>query len=74
MEFIMIRSLLVTLPLFISLAACKSAEHHDSVAEVACTCGTPEASIDGCASACCVSGEGNPEKSECACAPIEIND
>ena len=68
------RNLLVSLSLFACLAACKSGDHHDSVSDVPCTCGTPEAAIDGCASACCVSGEGNAENSDCACSAVEIDE
>ena len=68
-----------TLPLLAALAlgACGSSEPVSDDVDIPtadCICGTPEAAIQGCPHALCVSGEGNPENPECVCAPLEIGE
>lgn len=39
-----------------------------------CDCGSPEADLDGCLCAACVSGEGNPENPLCTCDDLHAGD
>lgn len=50
---------------------CKSSESQ-AQAEVPCTCGTPEADIEGCAHATCLAGKTNPANPDCVCGALII--
>ena len=49
--------------------ACRSTE---SKAAVPCTCGQPEADIEGCAHDACAHGKRNPENPDCVCGTLSI--
>ncbi len=57
-------SALACLPL-----ACKSSS---GSADVPCTCGSPEADLDGCAHALCVAGKHNPDNPDCVCGTLSL--
>lgn len=40
--------------------------------EVPCTCGQPEADIEGCAHPACLRGERNPDNPDCVCGSLTI--
>ena len=42
------------------------------VSEVLCTCGTPEAALEGCAHPLCLSGQGNPASADCVCGALDF--
>jgi hypothetical protein len=57
--------------------ACKSSENESesksqTQAQVPCTCGTPEADIEGCAHALCLAGKTNPDNPDCVCGALMI--
>jgi hypothetical protein len=49
--------------------ACKSSTPAE---DIPCTCGTPEADIEGCAHALCLAGKTNPENPDCVCGGLSI--
>ena len=49
--------------------ACRSGAKHD---EVPCTCGQPEADIQGCAHHLCLQGQRNPDNPDCVCGSLTI--
>jgi hypothetical protein len=49
--------------------ACKSSP---SAASVPCTCGTPQADIEGCAHSTCLAGETNPDNPDCVCGALSL--
>jgi len=71
----MTRLVFMTL-LALGLVACTSPQGDVDVdlSTVPCICGEPEAAIDGCSHAACLSGEGNPDNPDCVCAPIDIGE
>jgi hypothetical protein len=68
------RTFLLSISLALCLGACKSPSDKGSFADVPCTCGTPEAAIDGCSNSRCISGEGTPDNPDCVCSPIDLED
>jgi hypothetical protein len=40
--------------------------------EVPCTCGQPQADIEGCAHESCLRGERNPDNPDCVCGSLKI--
>jgi hypothetical protein len=52
----------------LSLGCRASGARHD----VPCTCGQPEADIEGCAHEKCVAGERNPDNPDCVCGTLTI--
>jgi len=50
-------------------AGCRSSS---PAAEVACTCGTPSADLNGCAHKTCLAGKTNPENPDCVCGTLSI--
>jgi hypothetical protein len=63
------------LVLLVALAgACRTSESpsHGDDANVPCTCGTPDALFEGCASPLCASGRGNPNNPDCVCGTMRI--
>ena len=55
------------------IPACKSnSADHKSSAAVPCTCGTPEAQMEGCANPVCLSGKSNPDNPQCVCGTMTI--
>ena len=53
------------------LASCKmfSGSSED---RIECVCGTDEAALEGCASACCMAGETDPNNPDCLCGPLSF--
>ncbi len=43
-----------------------------SAAAVPCTCGTPQADIEGCAHATCLAGATNPDNPDCVCGTLSF--
>lgn len=65
-----ILSTLLLVALFAALPlACKSAP---ASAEIPCTCGTPEADLQGCAHPLCLAGKNNPDNPNCVCGKLEV--
>jgi hypothetical protein len=68
--FLLIAGVLASAP------ACKSHSTTDALspadATIPCTCGTPEAQIDGCANPICLSGKTNPDNPNCVCGNLTI--
>jgi hypothetical protein len=62
-----IRTLLVLAACLVPLA-CRSTP----ATTVPCTCGQPEADLEGCAHHKCLAGERNPENVDCVCGALEI--
>ena len=60
---------LLPLALFLLPLACRSGGTH---ADVPCTCGQPEADLEGCAHAKCLAGERNPDNVDCDCGTLAI--
>jgi hypothetical protein len=59
----------------LALVACHSPERQSSdLSSVTCTCGRPEAVIDGCAHLLCVRRDGNPENPDCICGPMTLTE
>jgi hypothetical protein len=52
--------------------ACKSTSANATDAAIACTCGKPEADLDGCACARCIAGESNPDNPDCVCGSLSL--
>ena len=50
--------------------ACTSTAASDE--NIPCTCGQPEADIDGCAHALCLAGKSNPENPDCVCGALSL--
>ena len=50
--------------------ACKSTASSD--ANIPCTCGQPEADLDGCAHATCLAGKTNPDNPDCVCGALSL--
>jgi hypothetical protein len=69
---------LATLAFLSILGGCRSSDEDGAPGENAgtvsfpCTCGTPEAALEGCLHAACVSGEGNPDNPDCVCGPLSF--
>ena len=63
--------LLFSLLLILSPLACRSSSS-SSLREVPCTCGTPQADMQGCAHATCLAGKQNPDNPECVCGALSI--
>ena len=64
------RSLLFLACCLASLAlACRS---QPPAADAPCTCGTPQADVEGCAHPACVAGETNTENPDCVCGTLSI--
>ncbi|TAH38179.1 MAG: hypothetical protein EYC70_06035 [Planctomycetota bacterium] len=62
------------LPLFAAVAlalpiACGS---NSSAEDIACTCGTPQADLEGCAHSLCLAGKTNPDNPDCVCGSLSI--
>ena len=51
-----------------ALAGCRSSAA--DTAEFDCSCGTPEAAIEGCLHKSCTMGETNADNPECACGTL----
>jgi len=51
------------------LSGCRSGPPR---AELECTCGSPEADLQGCPSAACVEGERDPDNVDCVCGSLSI--
>jgi hypothetical protein len=49
--------------------ACRASAPDESVP---CTCGTPEADLQGCAHHKCLAGERNPANVDCVCGTLTI--
>jgi len=49
-------------------SGCRSASHAD---EMPCTCGTPEADMQGCLHSC-ANGERNKDNADCVCGNLSI--
>lgn len=68
--------LLIVLGVLASTSACKSHSATDSKPSakttIPCTCGTPEAQIEGCANPICLSGKKNPDNPNCVCGGLTI--
>ncbi len=60
---------LLAAALLVLPTACKSSP---KAPEPPCTCGTPEADIEGCAHPSCLSGTTNPDNPHCVCGKMEI--
>jgi len=41
--------------------------------QLACTCGTPEADLQGCPNASCLQGKRNPDNPDCVCGTLTIS-
>ena len=41
---------------------------------IECTCGTPEAMLEGCAHPLCVAGENNPDNPDCVCGTLTFEE
>jgi hypothetical protein len=52
--------------------ACKSSKSSAGAEDIPCTCGTPEADMEGCAHALCLAGKTNPENPDCVCGGLSI--
>lgn len=50
-------------------AACKSSSNSE---ELPCTCGTPDADVEGCAHASCMAGKTNPDNPQCVCGTLSL--
>ena len=59
----------------LALGSCKSSKTTEPVdlSSVPCNCGTDLAAMDGCAHPLCVSGERNPDNSDCVCGPLDLD-
>lgn len=54
---------------FVVPLGCRSGAKHG---EVPCTCGQPEADMQGCAHHACLRGERNPDNPDCVCGSLTI--
>lgn len=61
-------SRLLLLSLILMPLACRSTPANDSP----CTCGSPEADIEGCSHAKCLAGERNPDNPDCVCGTLSL--
>jgi hypothetical protein len=53
--------------------ACRSADKsHDASHSAPCTCGQPEADMEGCAHDACMHGQRNPANPDCVCGTLSI--
>jgi hypothetical protein len=69
-----ITTLLALLILLSSAGACRTSESATNPvdADIPCTCGTPDALFEGCASPLCASGHNHPGNPDCVCGTIVI--
>jgi hypothetical protein len=63
--------------LFCASLGCKSRgaapEHAPAdLSALPCTCGTPEADLEGCAHWLCLEGQNNPENPDCVCGSLSL--
>jgi hypothetical protein len=62
-------SRLLVLALFLLPLGCRSTS---ASTEIPCTCGTPEAAMEGCAHPLCLAGENNPDNPDCVCGTLSF--
>jgi hypothetical protein len=62
-------SRLFLLSLILMPLACRGT---DGAADIPCTCGQPEADLEGCAHPKCLAGERNPDNPDCVCGTLTI--
>lgn len=60
---------LLALTLILLPLGCRSTS---ASSENPCTCGTPEAAMDGCAHPLCLAGKTNPDNPECVCGTLSF--
>jgi hypothetical protein len=69
-------AILLVLAALAGITACKSHSATDSKSSakttIPCTCGTPEAQMEGCANPICLSGKTNPDNPNCVCGSLTI--
>jgi hypothetical protein len=63
---------LLLLPLSCRSGSKNEAKHDALHAAAPCTCGQPEADVQGCAHHQCLKGERNPDNPDCVCGTLTI--
>jgi hypothetical protein len=62
-------SRLLALAVILLPLGCRSTSASDGIP---CTCGTPEAAMEGCAHPLCLAGKNNPDNPECVCGTLSF--
>ena len=68
----LLQRLLVPALVVLPLAALGCRSGGGSAANIPCTCGTPEADLEGCAHPTCLAGKTNPDNPDCVCGSLSI--